>query len=166
MPRSTLARAGLIAAIIFLADRISKIWIIEAMDLRNRLYIPVADPWLSFRMAWNTGINFGILDMGDTGRWLLIGVALAIITGLIVWARKTRGWGAAIGTGAIIGGAVGNVWDRVQYGAVADFVNMSCCGIRNPFSFNIADAAIFAGVAVLLLFSRDGSAAPTGRNGA
>ena len=55
----------------------------------------------------------------------------------------------------IIGGALGNVWDRLQYGAVADFINMSCCGIRNPFAFNVADAAIFAGAALLLLSSRD-----------
>ncbi len=165
MPRSTLARAALIAATIFVLDRISKVWVVEVLDLRSRLYIPVADPWLSFRMAWNTGINFGMLDAGDAGRWILVGVALVIVAGLIVWMRRAQGWAAAIGTGAIIGGAIGNVWDRIQYGAVADFLNMSCCGIRNPFSFNIADAAIFAGLAILVIFARDGAAAPTGRDG-
>lgn len=165
MPRSTLARAGLVAVCVFILDRISKIWIVEMLDLRSRLYIPVADPWLSFRMAWNTGINFGILDAGDAGRWILIGIALVIIVVLIVWVRNVPGWGTAAGSGAIIGGAIGNVWDRIQYGAVADFLNMSCCGINNPFSFNIADAAIFGGVAILLLFGRDGAPAPKDRNG-
>ena len=49
---------------------------------------------------------------------------------------------------------LGNVWDRLQYGAVADFINMSCCGLRNPFAFNLADAAIFGGAALLVLFGR------------
>lgn len=165
MPRPTLARAAIVAVLVIALDRISKVWIVETLDLRNRLYIPVADPWLSFRMAWNTGINFGLLDAGGSGRWVLIGVALAIIAVLVVWTRHARGWGAAIGAGAIIGGALGNVWDRVQYGAVADFLNMSCCGFDNPFSFNVADASIFGGVAILLLFTRDGAPAPNGRDG-
>ena len=50
-----------------------------------------------------------------------------------------------------VGGALGNAWDRLQYGAVADFLNMSCCGIDNPYAFNIADVAIFAGAALIAL---------------
>jgi signal peptidase II len=164
MPRSTLARTFLVAALVFILDRASKFWVVEHLDLRNRLYIPVADPWLGFRMAWNTGINFGLLDAGGAGRWVLIALALAITAGLFLWVRRTTGWAAAIGAGAIIGGALGNVWDRVQYGAVADFLNMSCCGIDNPFAFNIADAAIFGGVAVLILFARDRATAPNRHN--
>ena len=164
MPRSTISRALFIAAIVFILDRVSKVWVVEILDLRNRLHIPVADPWLSFRMAWNTGINFGLFDAGGAGRWVLIALALVITAGLILWVRRAQGWGAAIGAGAIIGGAIGNVWDRIQYGAVADFLNMSCCGIDNPFAFNIADAAIFGGVAVLLLFAREGAQASKGHN--
>jgi signal peptidase II len=139
--------------------------VVEVLDLKSRLHIPVLDPWLRFRMAWNTGINFGLFDAGDAGRWILIGLALAITGGLVLWVRRAEGWAAAIGAGAIIGGALGNVWDRLQYGAVADFLNMSCCGIDNPFAFNVADAAIFGGVAVLLLFARDGASAPNRPNG-
>ena len=58
-----------------------------------------------------------------------------------------------VGAGLLVGGALGNVIDRLRFGAVADFLNMSCCGIRNPFAFNIADVAIFAGVALLVLYS-------------
>ena len=105
-------------------------------------------------MAWNEGINFGLFDFGAAGRWVLVALALAICVALAVWVRRTDGWAQAIGAGAIIGGALGNVWDRLQYGAVADFINMSCCGIRNPFAFNLADAAIFGGALVLVLFGR------------
>jgi len=167
MPRSTLARAFVIAALIIVLDRATKLWVVEGLDLRNRLRIEVADPWLNFRMAWNTGINFGLFEAGEAGRWVLIAVALAITAGVVVWVRRARGWAAAIGAGAIIGGALGNVWDRIQYGAVADFLNMSCCGIDNPFAFNVADAAIFAGVALLLVAphpAADGATAPNGRN--
>ena len=101
-------------------------------------------------MAWNQGVNFGLFDFGDAGRWLLVGLAVAIVAALAVWVRR-GGWVQAIGAGAIIGGALGNVWDRLRWGAVADFINMSCCGIRNPFAFNLADAAIFGGAALLVL---------------
>jgi signal peptidase II len=80
---------------------------------------------------------------------VLVALALAIVLALCLWVRK-GGWMQAIGVGGIIGGAIGNVWDRVRWGAVADFINMSCCGLRNPFAFNLADAAIFGGVAVLV----------------
>lgn len=152
----------MIAAAIFAADRASKFWVVEVIDLQNRLFVPVRDPWLNLSMAWNQGINFGLFDMGLGGRWLLIGIAVAIVVGLGVWVRRTRGWSQALGVGAVIGGALGNVWDRVQYGAVADFLNVGCCGIRNPFAFNIADAAIFAGAALLILSPRDTGSEKTG----
>ena len=166
MPRSNLARAAIIAAIVFLIDRASKIFVVELLDLRHRLAIPVFDPWFNLTMAWNRGVNFGLFDMGAAGRWFLVGLALAIVAGLALWVRRSQGWAAAIGVGAIIGGALGNVWDRLQYGAVADYLNMSCCGIRNPYAFNVADAAIFGGVAVLVLFARtpDRDKAPEPRN--
>lgn len=152
-PKSNLVRALLVAALIFAIDRASKFWVVEILDLRSRIVIPVAEPWLTFVMAWNQGINFGLLDFGDAGRWILIALALAIVAALAVWMRRTRGWPAAIGAGWIIGGAIGNVWDRVQYGAVADFINVTCCGLRNPYAFNVADAAIFGGAFLLILFS-------------
>ena len=158
-----LQRASLVALAVFLIDRATKVFVVEMLDLRTRLYIPVAHPWFNLTMAWNEGINFGLLDFGAAGRWILIGVALAIVTALGVWVRRTRGWLPAVGVGAIVGGALGNVWDRVQYGAVADFVNMSCCGLRNPFAFNVADAAIFGGAGLLILFGRAAPAPPRRR---
>ncbi len=93
---------------------------------------------------------------------MLVAVALAIVVALLGWVRK-GGWLQAIGVGGVVGGALGNVWDRLQYGAVADFINMSCCGLRNPFAFNLADAAIFGGAALLLLAGRATGRDATGR---
>lgn len=155
-----------VAGASFVLDRLTKLWIVEWMNLREVLFIPVVDPWLNLTMAWNRGVNFGLFATGDTGRWVLIGVALAIVIGLLIWARggMTRIQGVAVGL--VVGGAIGNVWDRVQYGAVADFLNMSCCGIRNPFAFNVADAAIFGGALTLAFFSGSGDKDEASRDSA
>ena len=153
MPARNLVRALAVAVLVFALDRALKISVVEGLDLRTRLFIPVLEPWLNLTMAWNEGINFGLFDFGAAGRWILVALALGIVAVLLVWVRR-GGWVQAVGAGAIIGGALGNVWDRVQYGAVADFINMSCCGIRNPFAFNLADAAIFGGAALLVVFGR------------
>jgi signal peptidase II len=153
MTRS-LSRTLLVALLVLAIDRVTKIWVVEILGLRTALYIPVRDPWLNLTMAWNEGINFGLFDFGAAGRWVLVGVALAICAALLAWVRHAPGWVSPLGAGLIVGGALGNVWDRVQYGAVADFLNMSCCGIANPFAFNVADAAIFGGALLLVLFGR------------
>lgn len=153
MPVRNLGRALLVAAFVVALDRASKHYVVEVLDLRGRLFIPVLDPWLNLTMAWNEGINFGLFDFGAAGRWVLVALALAIVVALALWVRR-GGWLQAVGVGAIIGGALGNVWDRMRYGAVADFINMGCCDIRNPFAFNVADAAIFGGAALLVFFGR------------
>ena len=137
------------AVAVIAIDRIVKLWVVEWLDLKSRFAIDVLPPWFNLRMAWNTGINFGLMDMGDAGRWILIALALAIVAGLIFWTRRVTAMPALIAIGAVVGGALGNVWDRLQYGAVADFLNFSCCGLNNPFAFNVADAAIFCGVIAL-----------------
>jgi len=70
----------------------------------------------------------------------------------LFWSRKLKGNFAPILIGLIIGGAVGNVIDRVRFGAVIDFLNMSCCGINNPYIFNLADIFVFTGLVFLLVF--------------
>ncbi len=155
---SNLSRALVVALVVLVIDQATKFLVVEVLDLRTRLVVPVADPWLNLTMAWNEGINFGLFDFGAAGRWVLVGLAVAIAVGLLVWVRRTHGWIPALGTGAIVGGALGNVVDRLRFGAVADFINMSCCGISNPFAFNVADAAIFAGAALLLLTGRSAPA--------
>lgn len=152
----TLRRVLIVATLVYLLDRVAKFWVVERLGLPGRGRITVLDPWFNLTMAWNRGINFGLFEMGGgAGPWILTGIALAICLGLLFWARRRTGWAVALGTGLIIGGALGNVRDRIRYGAVADFLNFSVPGIRNPFAFNIADAAIFLGAFVLVLFTRD-----------
>jgi signal peptidase II len=145
------------AAIWFALDQLSKYVVVHAMDLATRGVIEVAPPYLVFVMGWNTGINFGLFSGGPEGtRWILVAIAVAITAWLLWWAKNglTRPI-ALISAGAVIGGALGNTLDRLLYGAVADFLNMSCCGIQNPFAFNVADIGIFAGAFGLLIFAND-----------
>lgn len=130
-----------------LVDQASKFWVVQLMDLRNRGEIDVLPPLLNFRMAWNRGVNFGLFSGNtDAARWALIAIALAIVVFVLIWAWREpmQLWGR-ISAGLLVGGAIGNVIDRLVYGAVADFLNMSCCGFENPYAFNVADIAVFAG---------------------
>ncbi len=144
-----------IAVLIFLADQASKWFVVFHLNLRQLDTIDVIPPYLNLRMAWNYGVNFGLLAADNPAtRWALIGVALVICIGVLVWMhRHSLPRLAQISAGLLVGGALGNVIDRVLYGAVADFLNMSCCGIDNPFSFNVADISIFAGAIGLALFA-------------
>ncbi len=133
-----------IAAICFAVDRLSKWYVVDYLDLRTQGYIEAWPPFLNLVMAWNTGINFGI-PLG--GRWVLVGLSIAISAALIVWVWRRGSRTMAAGAGFVVGGALGNAWDRVFYPeqAVADFINNACCGFDNPFSYNVADIAIFGG---------------------
>ena len=148
-------RLGITALVVFLADQLVKLLVVEWLGLRHIGELDVLPPWLNLRMAWNQGVNFGLFaDDGDTVRWVLIGVALVISAWVVVWVWRDGGgrW-AQISAGLLVGGALGNVVDRLRYGAVADFLNMSCCGLENPYAFNIADIAIFAGALGLVVFT-------------
>ncbi|WP_323040263.1 signal peptidase II [Gemmobacter sp.] len=151
--------AGLVALAVFALDQASKYAVVHGMDLDRRLAIDVWPPYLNFRMAWNQGVNFGLFSgESDTTRWILIAVSLAISAWVWMWSRKEASKPLVqISTGLLVGGALGNVVDRLVYGAVADFLNMSCCGFSNPFSFNVADITIFAGAIGLALFSGGGA---------
>lgn len=140
---------------VFLLDQFSKYLVVHLMDLRTLGEIDVLPPFLNLRMAWNSGINFGLFSgHSDAARWVLIGIAMAIVLAVLVWVwRDPPGRVGSLSAGLLVGGALGNVVDRVLYGAVADFLNMSCCGIENPFAFNVADIAVFAGAIGLVLFS-------------
>lgn len=142
-------------AVIFITDQATKWAVVTMMGLEQRLFIPVWDPYVNFIMAWNRGINFGLFGSNsDVMRYALIALALGICAWVWVWIKREEpGLGLQIAAGLLIGGALGNVIDRIRWGAVADFLNMSCCGFRNPYSFNVADIAVFAGAAGLILFS-------------
>lgn len=140
---------GAVAAVV-LVDQASKHWVVEGLHLRQVGEIAVA-PFLKFRMAWNTGVNFGLLaNDGDMSRVVLIAAQSALALAMLaaaLWSRRTV---HIVGLGVAAGGALGNILDRWTWGAVADFLNVSCCGIDNPWSFNVADVAVFGGLALLL----------------
>ena len=147
-------RLAITAIATFALDQGSKWLVVQNLNLRERGEIDVIPPLLNLRMAWNEGVNFGLFsNSADFMRWALIAVALVISGWVLFWVQREKaGRWAMISAGLLVGGAMGNVIDRVIYGAVADFLNMSCCGIENPYSFNVADVAIFAGALGLVLF--------------
>ena len=134
------------AAATLALDQLSKELVLRVLDLATRGTFDVLPPYLNFRMAWNRGINFGLMSGGEVTRWLLVMLAMGIAGWVAVWlVRSGAGRWSQFAGGLLIGGAVGNSIDRVRYEAVVDFINMSCCGIENPYAFNVADIAIFAG---------------------
>jgi signal peptidase II len=152
--------AGTVAIAVFVLDQATKYLVVHALDLARVLAIDVWPPFLNLRMAWNYGINFGLFaGESDWVRWVLIALALAISAWVCVWSRREAHRPLVqVSAGLLVGGALGNVVDRVVYGAVADFLNMSCCGFQNPYAFNVADITIFAGAIGLALFSGGGGA--------
>jgi len=149
-----------IAALILLLDQASKYLVVQLLDLERLGAMDVLPPWLNLRMAWNRGINFGLFAGEDMlTRWGLIALALAISAWVWRWvARGRHGRWVHLAAGLLIGGALGNVIDRLVYGAVADFLNMSLPFWDNPYSFNVADIAIFIGAAGLVLFTGESGA--------
>jgi len=144
-------RWGLLAALLVLvADQASKWWVLEVLRLPDRGQIPVL-PVFSLTMVWNQGVTFGLFHQdGAWGPWLLAGVALAVVVALAVWLRRAESGLVAASLGVIGGGAVGNVIDRLRFGAVVDFLHAHAYG-WSWYVFNVADAAIVCGVAVLVL---------------
>ena len=144
------------ATICFILDQLSKWIVVQWLDLLTLESISVIPGFIRFHMAWNTGINFGLFaNNGEIARWVLIAVAVLMSGFIAFWMRSEVRTIALISAGLVIGGAVGNAIDRLIYGGVADFLNMTCCGIRNPFSFNVADIAIFLGLLGIIFFATD-----------
>lgn len=143
-------------ASILTLDQITKYLVVFYMNLIERGQMSVWPGFIHFHMAWNSGINFGLFsNNGLAARWILIVMALGICGVVTYWMRRETRSIALISAGMVIGGALGNVVDRILHGSVADFLNITCCGLHNPFAFNVADIAIFAGLLGLMLFASD-----------
>ena len=143
-------------ASILTLDQITKYLVVFYMNLIERGQMSVWPGFIHFHMAWNSGINFGLFsNNGLAARWVLIVIALGICGVVTYWMRRETRSIALISAGMVIGGALGNVVDRILHGSVADFLNITCCGLHNPFAFNVADIAIFAGLLGLMLFASD-----------
>ncbi|MBP0443201.1 signal peptidase II [Roseomonas sp. SSH11] len=154
MAALNLRRGLILALLVLVADQLSKWWILEVVNLPERRNVPLlggGDFGLDLTMVWNRGVTFGLLSGSQPWHaWALAAMAAAIAVFLIRWMAKAENRRTALALGAIVGGAVGNVIDRVRFGAVVDFVDAYAWG-WHWYVFNIADAAIVLGVLVLLV---------------
>lgn len=153
-------RFGLIlAGTLVVLDQLSKWWVVEKlMRPEGVTETPFHTPerieltgFLNVVMTWNRGVSFGILNNGGTwNAWVLSALSVVITLALGVWLTRARGWRVVLALGAIMGGAMGNVVDRLRWGAVADFVDAHLAGHHWP-AFNLADSAITIGAVLLVL---------------
>ncbi len=139
----------LLAALLLLADQLSKAWIVHTLHLADEGTIPLT-PFLSLTWVQNRGISMGLFNIGDAGRWPITLVTAGIAVAVGFWLARERNRADALALGAILGGALGNILDRVRLGYVVDFVHLHI-GYRSFYVFNVADAAITLGVIALLL---------------
>ena len=146
----------LFSFVFLILDQSSKWFVVFYLDLEQKLYLNLNNQFMNFYMAWNKGINFGLFEGDSTVQaYILTAISIIISTVFFVWLRNSTRFLIQILASSVIGGALGNAIDRLLYGAVADFINVTCCGIRNPYSFNLADVFIFVGLIGLLLFKFD-----------
>ena len=139
-----------IAAAVFVVDQLVKYWITAILDLRARAMVPV---FTGLDLTWveNVGVSMGLLRAeSDLGRWLLVAVTLAIAGGVAVWIARETNRVDTLALGLVLGGALGNIIDRVRYGYVVDFIH-AYWRDHHFYVFNVADAAITIGVIVLLV---------------
>jgi signal peptidase II len=130
-------------------DQISKWWILA--EVMNPPRVIEITPFFNLVLVLNRGASFGMLGGGGAwAPWALLALAAAILTGLGIWLARTPSRWVAAGLGLVIGGAVGNVVDRLRYGAVIDFLDFHLAGFHWP-AFNLADSAITVGVGILLV---------------
>jgi signal peptidase II len=157
---STRRLGFLIAAFIFIADQALKWAVMGPLALRDR-FLQQIDILPFFRLTWaeNRGISLGLFTAeGETGRWILVAVTALIACGVVYWILRETAKVDILALGAVLGGALGNIVDRVRLGYVADYADLHFGEFRPFMIFNLADAAISIGVLIVLarsLLSRE-----------
>ncbi len=144
-------RLGLIVALtVTISDQASKLYFYRYLVEDGRRAVEVL-PFFNLVTVWNYGISFGLFNSDSGfGGVIFIVLALAIVVGLLIWLRRVASAQTGLALGLVIGGAVGNIIDRIHFGAVFDFVDFHAFGWHWP-AFNLADSAITVGVAALLI---------------
>jgi signal peptidase II len=144
-------RWGLIAAASVLAlDQLAKLWVLSVFRAASSNVVAVL-PVFNLVMAWNTGVSFGMFNSGSAGgTFVFAGLAAVIVGVLLWWLARARRPALQVAIGLVIGGALGNIADRLVRGAVVDFLDFHL-GAWHWFAFNLADAAICLGVAFIAL---------------
>ena len=145
-------------ALTVLADQLTKSWVVAYFDADGLGAAPgvpapqrVVLPFFNLVLTWNRGMSFGLFNRDAAWNAVLFSVlAVVIVTALLMWLWRTDSALVAAGIGLVAGGAVGNVIDRLRLGAVTDFLDFHW-GDWHFATFNLADSAITAGVALLLL---------------
>ncbi len=147
-------RLGLLAYALALAvvgaDQAVKHWLTARFHLARKGVVELIGP-IQLHLVWNRGVSFGLFRDAPWTRWALVVFSLVVAIGLAVWAWRMRRLVTALAVGLLIGGAVGNLVDRLRIGAVMDFIDAS--RLHFPWVFNLADSAITLGIALLLLES-------------
>ena len=146
--------AGLATALVlFAADQATKYGVTDVMQLSDMTNAHYVTEFFNVRFVANRGVSLGLMRADDPmARWLLVAMTGAIALGVLFWMLRERNRIDQIGLGLVLGGAMGNILDRIRYGYVVDFADLHF-GNWQPFLvFNVADAAITIGV--LILFAR------------
>jgi signal peptidase II len=139
-----------LALVVLVLDQIVKYWIIDGVKLQQRGFIDVL-PFFNLTWVENRGVSMGMLTAdGDLGRWLLVALTVAISAGVAAWLWRERNRLDVVALGLVLGGAIGNIVDRIRFGYVVDFLHFFW-GEWHFYVFNVADAAITVGVILLLL---------------
>lgn len=143
--------AVIVAVVVVAVDQGAK-WLVLNVVMDPPRVIPVL-PFFNLRLGFNTGVSFGMLADDFAGMPLVLaGLNLAIVGALVWWLMHSERRSEAIALGLIIGGAIGNIADRIRLGAVIDFLDLYYGNWRWP-TFNTADVAITIGAALLIVFS-------------
>lgn len=147
-------KAGvLLALVVFVLDQLSKYWIRTSL-VPQEWDVIVVLPVFNINHAWNYGVSFSLMTgEGDTHRYMLVAMALVLCSVVGWWLKNAGNRLAGLSFGFILGGAFGNIYDRLVHGAVFDFLQFHLDRYYWP-SFNLADSAIFVGVALLLWENR------------
>ena len=141
------AAYGFALAIIVL-DQITKAWMISGLDLREAGRILVFHPVFNLSWVENRGVSFGLFGDGSA-RWFLSVFSVGVAAELAWWATRVDRRLLITAIGLVMGGAIGNVIDRIRFGYVVDFLDFSGTGVF-PWVFNVADSAITIGVILLI----------------
>lgn len=150
IPRIALAAYGF-AILIVVVDQLTKAWVMGGLDLRDLGRVEVWPPLFNLTWVENRGVSFGLFGDGSA-RWMLSLFSVVVAGILGWWALKADRRLLVTAIGLIMGGAIGNVIDRIRFGFVVDFLDFSGTGFF-PWVFNVADSAITIGVILLILDS-------------
>jgi signal peptidase II len=143
-------QAIMLASLVFIADQAVKYAMIGPLQLKSRSVIHIMQQF-DLRWAENRGVSMGYLTADtDAARWMLVALTAAIALGVAIWMWTEKQRGDALALSMILGGALGNIVDRVRYGYVVDYADLHFGSWRPFYIFNLADAAITIGVLILL----------------